>query len=595
MHPTNQSQTDSVSSAFNVSDPLGLTRVRVQSPESDLSVPPAIQSPRRVPGSERLAEDFRAYTGWLNKNPSENDSAVEPRVTEAETATPPQPAEAASVEPVDAEHVHYVPAWKAAIADQISTALEAPHATRMRPARKAVAGNNAEVAASAAENRIDAKHDLLQRINRFNRLASKANGVTTERPAKPEVPTRESAGAGKGGGIQRVDDGHGAAGVSGITMPPNIDPSKVDQLSFNHGVQVLPGGNISAQTQVRIDEQHDQDDENHLLELTEEFVRKQTALKNQLAVSANGNEGIPVFESTVGTATVDAPSRKRVRRKRSYSVRNSPVSGGTSQATGQRASRTTASVSFAPGSATPGNTTGGSTANADFREHFGMNTGEVNLPPVNVVSWDVDDFLWPAAIDPLTKVASASQLLKATDILLKGDANRLAVTSPVRGHGSTTIAMVLAKTIAASKRNVLLVDADLGSPALSRRLGIPINYSWLDLINGNRHPGDAIIRSTNSGVCVLPLAGILTRVNWPRFFYDSLSPIVDKVRSHFDAVIFDIGPLDQLTNELSSAERLVDAALVVHDPARSGGTAITRKALAGFGVQKVVFAENFIP
>ena len=225
-------------------------------------------------------------------------------------------------------------------------------------------------------------------------------------------------------------------------------------------------------------------------------------------------------------------------------------------------------------------------------------TRKQSAPSTSIVAWEVDDFKWPSVITKMNKLNTqiANAMAEAAFSSLSAADQRLAVIGSGRGPGTTTIAMYIARVLAARGKQVLLVDADLSKPELTQRLGIPATMSWTNVINENRKCCEAIIRSNTTGICVMPVAKISARVTWPDYVYDCLAGILDAVRKNFDAVIMDMGPTSQVIRELSRPKLLVDAAMLVHNAKVNDRNNYSRNQteLNSFGIKKLVVAENFV-
>lgn len=217
--------------------------------------------------------------------------------------------------------------------------------------------------------------------------------------------------------------------------------------------------------------------------------------------------------------------------------------------------------------------------------------------PTSSVAWEVEDFTWPDVMDSsnLMTTQTAQIMVDAIASSLSTTQQRLAVVGSGRGKGTTTISMFVAKILAARNNKVLLVDADLAKPDLTSRLGLPANLSWINLIDQNHKYGESIVRSIETGVCVMPVSRLTARVAWPKWIYDCLAGILDEVRQQFDVVILDVGPASQLIRELSRPNKLVDTAILVHNVRVPENAAFVRNQneLNSFGIKKLVVAENF--
>jgi capsular exopolysaccharide synthesis family protein len=81
----------------------------------------------------------------------------------------------------------------------------------------------------------------------------------------------------------------------------------------------------------------------------------------------------------------------------------------------------------------------------------------------------------------------------------------LGVTSANHGEGKTLTAVNLAVAIAMDvKHTVLLVDADLRSPAVARYLGIQPILGLSDYLTGEAEVSDCLLRSDVERLCILP-------------------------------------------------------------------------------------------
>ena len=104
--------------------------------------------------------------------------------------------------------------------------------------------------------------------------------------------------------------------------------------------------------------------------------------------------------------------------------------------------------------------------------------------PTTIAAWDVEDFRWPTVTNQMIVSGSEaiSELASSVFRLMGATTRRLAVTSPGRGEGTTSVAISLARWAAASGKKVLLVDADLASPGLSGQVGLGPNISWVNAV-----------------------------------------------------------------------------------------------------------------
>jgi MinD-like ATPase involved in chromosome partitioning or flagellar assembly len=176
--------------------------------------------------------------------------------------------------------------------------------------------------------------------------------------------------------------------------------------------------------------------------------------------------------------------------------------------------------------------------------------------------------------------------------ILAGAENRIAIAGLKRGQGTSTIAAAVTRWAVSNGKRVLLVDADLGNPELSRSTGLSPNVSWLNLLREDLIPSEAIIRSKSSGVCIMPLAAVVTPQTWPGPIYDRLGALIDQVRHGFDLILMDVGPVGQLSNELSASDLMLDALMIVDENPSSGEFVAAKSRLLKSGVRKFIAAQN---
>lgn len=154
---------------------------------------------------------------------------------------------------------------------------------------------------------------------------------------------------------------------------------------------------------------------------------------------------------------------------------------------------------------------------------------------------------------------------------------RVGVISAARGDGSTTVALGLARALAADRgRRVLLLELDLGLPGVDAALGLaPPELGLRRYLKGDgetpvlrRHPGGFWALTAGAGTPV----GLSDAVDSPRF--DSLLRAIDRV---FDWVIADCPPL--LPYGEPAVQELLDG-LVFNVRARRSPRALVHRAAA---------------
>jgi Mrp family chromosome partitioning ATPase len=214
--------------------------------------------------------------------------------------------------------------------------------------------------------------------------------------------------------------------------------------------------------------------------------------------------------------------------------------------------------------------------------------------PTSVAAWDVEDFRWPVITNRMIVSGGEAldQLSRSVFEMISPTNQRVAVTGVDRGEGTTSIAVSVARWAAACGKQVLLVDADLATGSLTQQVGLAPNISWVNSISQSLPAAEVIVRSQQSNMCIMPLAEMVSSVTWPRFIYDHLGEVIDQVRDHFDLIVLDVGPANQMMSELSRSSLLADATLMVHDGVNSPEFQKTKNRLNGFGLSRMIIAEN---
>jgi Mrp family chromosome partitioning ATPase len=217
--------------------------------------------------------------------------------------------------------------------------------------------------------------------------------------------------------------------------------------------------------------------------------------------------------------------------------------------------------------------------------------------PVTAAAWDVSEFRWPKVTDQMISLGAEAIKQLASTVLdtVSGTRRRVAVTAPDRRAGSTSIAISLARWVAGEGGRVLLVDADLSHPELSSMVGLGPGISWINALSDRRllqAPAEFIIRSQEAPVCVMPLAFTADRRNRSNEkLFDQLGRLLDPVAFDFDLILLDVGPANQVANELSLGSNLIDTALIVHQDKGFKFNQVQTQ-LRALDVEQFVFAQN---
>jgi protein-tyrosine kinase len=169
----------------------------------------------------------------------------------------------------------------------------------------------------------------------------------------------------------------------------------------------------------------------------------------------------------------------------------------------------------------------------------------------------------------------------------------LLFTSCHRAEGRSTLVLTLSRALARRPGRIVVVDADLCGPMLSRLLGIRPEVGLEDVVEHGLALSEALIEAPDDHLWVLPLRAAVSR---PRDFLASpgWSCTMARMRREFDFVLIDGGPM---FTGLSAAvlHRSVDAAVLVHHHGITSERSLlrAREVLEAGGIPLLGLAETF--
>ncbi|MBT8485801.1 MAG: hypothetical protein HKO59_15615 [Phycisphaerales bacterium] len=129
----------------------------------------------------------------------------------------------------------------------------------------------------------------------------------------------------------------------------------------------------------------------------------------------------------------------------------------------------------------------------------------------------------------------------------------IALTSPDRGEGKTTVALSLGSSFAAANRRTLVIDADTTRFGLSRQLGLEGRPGLGEAIGPT--PGSGQVHATQrENLFAMPI-GAANGIEAETLSSSKLLWLLDHMRKRYDVIVIDTGPI------LSSVEASLMAAL----------------------------------
>ncbi len=204
-------------------------------------------------------------------------------------------------------------------------------------------------------------------------------------------------------------------------------------------------------------------------------------------------------------------------------------------------------------------------------------------------------FKWPLVTSSLLGSPAILNLETNVRNFLSHELNQILITTARRGDGATTVAIALARQLAAGGSRVLLIDADIANPMLAHRMGLVHQKSWIQTISNRSAANDLLVTQNATPISLLPLSPIASKVGWPRKIYDQFSGMANQLSRHFDVVLIDVGPVSQLIDESSSPKIRTAATLLVAGQ-NSNSVVDSQRAKAGllsFGIEEMLIIQNF--
>jgi Mrp family chromosome partitioning ATPase len=155
---------------------------------------------------------------------------------------------------------------------------------------------------------------------------------------------------------------------------------------------------------------------------------------------------------------------------------------------------------------------------------------------------EVERFGWPEFMetwDDATwkQIDAVAEVIRAT---AASGRNVLGVASETTGAGSTTVLLAAARRLASAERRIVLVDADRHRPQLAVQLGISPQIGWIDIAAGDRRLAEAIIKSGDDRLMLLPLCGA-DRAAPHDAAGEKLAEYLGLLRDDFEIVLVDLG------------------------------------------------------
>ena len=133
----------------------------------------------------------------------------------------------------------------------------------------------------------------------------------------------------------------------------------------------------------------------------------------------------------------------------------------------------------------------------------------------------------------------AASILQAAN---SGTVRSIALTSALPNEGKTTAAIGLARILAMSGTNVVLVDADMRRPSVANALGLRPTAGLQHVLDGEATLDDALIHDAESGAAILPMLRTGKAIG-SSLTDGSFDQLLEDLKARFDVVILDASPV----------------------------------------------------
>lgn len=169
----------------------------------------------------------------------------------------------------------------------------------------------------------------------------------------------------------------------------------------------------------------------------------------------------------------------------------------------------------------------------------------------------------------------------------------LLVTAALRGEGATTVATAVSVALAThTPLKVVLVDCDLGHPAISEQLKLNTRVGIEHHLLENVSLSEAIVTFQKPSLAVLPAMEPVDMTVMPSVTM-KLREVIERLEATYDLVVIDIGSLFAGRRPVQLPTG-IDATLIVRDPTKSSPELLDQldSYLARQGISSLGVIEN---
>lgn len=208
----------------------------------------------------------------------------------------------------------------------------------------------------------------------------------------------------------------------------------------------------------------------------------------------------------------------------------------------------------------------------------------------------------PVGTGPAEPIEEEYQRLRANLLTQVGPASMrtVLVTAPRHHDGTTTVALGLASTLAKDREaRVLLIEANLRTPALEHAIGLPHNGGLVEFLQ-HRQPGESLATRVESLNLSVVVAGRAALVAPQAIDFELLGEMLARLRPQFDFIVIDSPPVNQYADASILGSKVDGVILVVaadHTPVVEAEAAKRQLERVGARILGVVLnrKRSYIP
>lgn len=179
---------------------------------------------------------------------------------------------------------------------------------------------------------------------------------------------------------------------------------------------------------------------------------------------------------------------------------------------------------------------------------------------------------------------------------LSGKITSIGVTSSIPGEGKSTVSANLAHSLAAAGNKVLIVDADLRKPTVHRTFKLRNLRGLTDLvIDPNQRFTELLHYPQDLGVYILT-SGTIPPNPAELLLSNNMIQLLEQLDNYFDFVIYDLPPVNSVTDAQIMARKVDGMILVVrHGYVQKNELEKSLRLLNNVDAQLLGYVMNDVP